>query len=46
LFIAFTPLEQPKIALAVIVENDSLASIVARKVLDAYYQLHPLKEAS
>ncbi len=43
LFIAFTPLEKPKIALAVIVENDALASIVARKVLDAYYQLHPLK---
>lgn len=46
LFIAFSPLERPKIALAVIVENDCLASIVARKVLDAYYQLHPLKGTS
>ncbi|MBA2650257.1 MAG: penicillin-binding protein 2 [Legionella sp.] len=43
LFIAFTPLDNPKIAMAVIVENDALASIVARKVLDTYYQLHPIK---
>lgn len=43
LFIAFSPLEKPKIALAVIIENDNLASIVARKVLDAYYQFYPMK---
>lgn len=41
LFIAFTPVEKPDIALAVVVENDVLASSVARKVLDTYYQLYP-----
>lgn len=35
-FIAFAPVEQPKIALAVIVENSTLAPVVARKVLDFY----------
>lgn len=44
LFIAFTPVDKPKLALAVVVENDVAASTVARKVLDAYYQLYPLKE--
>ncbi|MFI4919531.1 MAG: penicillin-binding protein 2 [Legionellales bacterium] len=43
LFVAFTPVKDPKIAIAVVVENDVIASTVARKVLDAYYQLHPLK---
>lgn len=42
LFIAFTPVENPEIAIAVVVENDVLASTVARKVLDTYYQIHPL----
>lgn len=46
LFIAFTPVEKPDIAIAVIVENDTIASIVARKILDTYYQLHPLKEST
>lgn len=36
LFIAFAPVEQPKIAIAVIVENSSLAASVARKILDFY----------
>ena len=43
LFIAFTPVEKPEIAIAVVVENDAAASTVARKVLDTYYQLYPLK---
>lgn len=38
LFIAFSPVEDPEIALAVMVENDVTASYVARKILDAYYQ--------
>jgi penicillin-binding protein 2 len=46
LFIAFTPVERPEIALAVVVENDVLASTVARKMLDTYYQLYPMKKDS
>ncbi|TAL61304.1 MAG: penicillin-binding protein 2 [Legionella sp.] len=41
LFIAFTPVENPEIAIAVVVENDVIASMVARKILDAYYQFYP-----
>lgn len=40
LFIAFAPVEQPKIAIAVLVENDTIASSVARKVMDAYFELN------
>lgn len=37
LFIAFAPVEQPKIALAIIVENDRLAAVpIARQLLDFY----------
>ncbi|WP_173236955.1 penicillin-binding protein 2 [Legionella antarctica] len=43
LFIAFTPVKKPEIAIAVVVENDAIASTVARKVLDTYYQLYPIK---
>ena len=39
LFIAFAPVEQPEIAIAVLVENDTIASAVARKVMDAYFEL-------
>ena len=39
LFIAFAPVNHPKIAIAVIVENSNVAANVARKVLD-YYLLH------
>lgn len=46
LFIAFSPVDQPDIALAVVVENDVLASKVARAVLDTYYQLYPIKANS
>jgi penicillin-binding protein 2 len=35
-FIAFAPADEPKIALAVLVENSALAPAVARKVLDYY----------
>ena len=40
LFIAFAPVEKPQIAIAVIVENDAAASIVARQILD-YYLIGP-----
>lgn len=46
LFIAFSPVDHPNIAMAVVVENDVLASTVARQVLDTYYKLYPLKESS
>lgn len=36
LFIAFAPVDKPKIAIAVIAENSAIAGSVARKVLDAY----------
>lgn len=39
LFIAFAPVENPEIALAVLVENDSSAVSIARKVIDAYFEL-------
>lgn len=46
LFIAFTPVEKPEIAIAVVVENDFIASVVARKILDTYYELYPMKTDS
>lgn len=39
LIIAFAPVENPEIAVAVLVENDVTASTVARKVMDAYFEL-------
>ena len=36
LFVAFAPVEDPQIAIAVILENSNGASNVARKVMDAY----------
>lgn len=39
LFIAFAPVEHPEIAVAVLVEHDFVASVVARKVMDAYFNL-------
>lgn len=44
LFIGFTPVEKPDIAIAVVVENDFSASMVARKISDTYYKIHPLKK--
>ncbi len=46
LFIAFSPVEDPQVAIAVVVEHDVLASQVARSVLDAYYKLYPLEPDS
>ncbi|OUS02282.1 penicillin-binding protein 2 [Gammaproteobacteria bacterium 54_18_T64] len=46
LFIAYAPIEKPRIAVAVIVENgehgSSTAAPVARAVIDAYLQHYPL----
>lgn len=39
LFIAFAPVEKPEIAIAVMVEHDFVAPVIARKVMDAYFQL-------
>ncbi|KTD20650.1 penicillin-binding protein 2 [Legionella londiniensis] len=39
LFIAFAPVEKPEIAIAVLVENDFIAPNIARKVMDAYFNL-------
>ncbi len=39
LFIAFAPLKSPKIAIAVMVENDFAAASIARQVLDKYFQM-------
>lgn len=41
LFIAFAPVENPKVALAVLVENNDNASLVARQILDSYFELYP-----
>jgi len=45
LFIAFAPLEEPRIAVAVIVENGggggSVAAPIARKIMDAYLEVPP-----
>jgi penicillin-binding protein 2 len=37
LFIAFAPIEEPQIALAVLIENSTLAPKVARAILDYYF---------
>lgn len=39
LFIAFAPVENPSIAIAVMVENDKAAKPIARQILDAYFKL-------
>jgi len=40
LFIAFAPIKNPKIALAVVIEHSPEAPVVARKVLDYYLLRH------
>ncbi len=49
LFIAFAPAENPRIAVAVLVENgehgSSTAAPVAREVIDAYLKLYPAPDA-
>ena len=42
LFIAFAPVDNPEVAIAVIVEHDTAASFVARTVLNAYFELKSL----
>jgi len=50
LFIAFAPIENPRIAVAVLVEHggggSSVAGPIARKVTDAYMNLEPRLQAS
>ena len=46
LFVAFAPVENPEIAIAVMVENDVVAKAVARFVMDAYFQLEEHKTTS
>jgi penicillin-binding protein 2 len=43
LFIGFAPVEKPKVAIAVLVENDYIASNIARKVMDAYFTKYGIK---
>ncbi len=40
LFIAFAPVENPEVALAVLVENNDTASYVARHILDSYFKYY------
>ncbi len=44
-FIAFAPVDNPQIAVAVIVENNPEAAVVARRVMDYYFK-HPLKKTT
>lgn len=39
LFIGFSPVDKPEIAIAVMIENDASAKPIARQVLDAYYNI-------
>lgn len=39
LFIGYAPIDNPKIAIAVIIENHWSASLVARKITDTYFNL-------
>lgn len=39
LFIAFAPIDNPEIAIAVMIENDAVAKPIARQVMDAYFKL-------
>lgn len=43
LFIAFAPVENPEIAIAVVVENNSTASQTARQIMDAWHALRKEK---
>ena len=42
LFIAFAPVEDPEVAVAVIVEHDTAAGQVARQILNTYFSLKEL----
>ncbi|MFZ4077261.1 MAG: penicillin-binding protein 2 [Legionellaceae bacterium] len=41
LFIAFAPVDNPEIAIAVVLEHDTVAPILARQIMDAYFNLNP-----
>lgn len=41
LFIAFAPVENPQVAIATLVENDTTASQVSRAILNTYFNLYP-----
>lgn len=43
LFIAYAPVENPQIAIAVVVENSMDAKITTRKVMDYYFERHPVQ---
>jgi penicillin-binding protein 2 len=42
-FIAYTPVDKPQVALAVLVENDVFAAAFARVILDKYFELYGTK---
>lgn len=42
LFIAFAPVDDPEVAIAVIVEHDTTASQIARQILNTYFELKEL----
>lgn len=44
LFIAFAPVENPEIAVAVVVENNTAASQVARQIMDAWHNIYQQKK--
>ena len=46
LFIAFAPIDKPKIALAVVVENSVTAPLVAKKILDFYLAPPPAEKSA
>lgn len=46
LFIAFAPIKNPEVAIAVIIENDFIAPNIARKVLDAYFNPPALEKTA
>lgn len=43
LFIAFAPIKNPKVALAVVVENHRNAPEISKEFLDAYFKYYPEK---
>lgn len=44
LFIAFSPIDNPEVAIAVVVEHDVAAATIARRILDAYYKFKNLEQ--
>lgn len=46
LFIAFAPVQNPQIALAIVVEHVPVADQIARKILDFYFKENPISQNS